>query len=75
MKLVDRETLAREKEAKLAAEAQKAAEKERKRAELAAAQEAKDAARRIPPQDMFKSESDKYGQFDETVRYKVYPLS
>uniref|UniRef100_A0A8D8LS95 Cysteine--tRNA ligase, cytoplasmic n=1 Tax=Cacopsylla melanoneura TaxID=428564 RepID=A0A8D8LS95_9HEMI len=66
VKLVDKETLLREKEAKRLAEAEKVAEKERKRAELAAAQEAKEAQKKISPLDMFKMETDKYSQFDET---------
>ncbi|KAI5703614.1 hypothetical protein M8J75_014033 [Diaphorina citri] len=66
VKLVDKETLAKEKEAKRLAEAEKAAEKERKKAELAAAQEAKEAQKKIPPSEMFKMETDKYSQFDET---------
>ncbi|KAK5650865.1 hypothetical protein RI129_001894 [Pyrocoelia pectoralis] len=64
VKLVDRETLLKEKEAKRQAEADKLAEKERKRAELAAAQAAKEAQRRIPPKEMFRMEIGKYTQFD-----------
>ncbi|XP_069680399.1 cysteine--tRNA ligase, cytoplasmic [Periplaneta americana] len=65
VKLVDRETLLREKEAKKKAEAEKAAEKERKKAEQAAAQAQKDAQRKIKPTEMFLSEIDKYSQFDD----------
>uniref|UniRef100_U5EX84 Cysteine--tRNA ligase, cytoplasmic n=1 Tax=Corethrella appendiculata TaxID=1370023 RepID=U5EX84_9DIPT len=65
VKLVDRETLLREKEAKKNAEAEKAAEKERKKAEAAAAQAAKDAQKKINPVEMFKQETDKYSAFDD----------
>ncbi|XP_055594555.1 cysteine--tRNA ligase, cytoplasmic [Uranotaenia lowii] len=65
LKLVDREVLLKEKEAKRAEEARKAAEKERKKAEAAAAQAAKDAQRKINPLDMFRSETDKYSAFDD----------
>lgn len=67
MKLVDKETLLQEKEAKKAEEAKRAAEKAEKQAKLAAAQALKDAQRKIPPSELFKSETDKYSQFDETV--------
>lgn len=67
MKIVDRETLLKEKEAKKQAELEKAAEKERKKAELAAAQAAKEAQKKIPPTEMFKHETDKYSKFDENV--------
>ncbi|XP_055621827.1 cysteine--tRNA ligase, cytoplasmic [Toxorhynchites rutilus septentrionalis] len=65
LKLVDREVLLKEREAKRAEEGRKAAEKERKKAEAAAAQAAKDAQRKINPVDMFRSEADKYSAFDE----------
>lgn len=65
VKLVDRETLLREKEAKKKVEAEKAAEKERKKAEQAAAQAQKDAQRKIKPTEMFLSETDKYSHFDD----------
>lgn len=68
LKIVDRETLLKEKEAKRQAELEKAAEKERKKAELAAAQAAKEAQKKIPPSELFKSETDKYSKFDENVR-------
>nr|XP_018898966.1 PREDICTED: cysteine--tRNA ligase, cytoplasmic isoform X1 [Bemisia tabaci] len=66
VKLVDKETLLQEKEAKKAEEAKRAAEKAEKQAKLAAAQALKDAQRKIPPSELFKSETDKYSQFDET---------
>uniref|UniRef100_V5G3B3 Cysteine--tRNA ligase, cytoplasmic n=1 Tax=Anoplophora glabripennis TaxID=217634 RepID=V5G3B3_ANOGL len=65
VKLVDRDTLLKEREAKKKAELEKAAERERKRAELAAAQANKEALRKIPPTELFKSEVDKYSKFDE----------
>lgn len=64
VKLVDRETLLRERDAKRAAEAERAAEKERKRVVAAAAAAAKDAQRRIKPTEMFRHETDKYSAFD-----------
>ncbi|EAT44292.1 AAEL004345-PA [Aedes aegypti] len=65
LKLVDRDVLLKEREAKRAEEARKVAEKERKKAEAAATQAAKDAQRKINPVDMFRSETDKYSAFDE----------
>jgi cysteinyl-tRNA synthetase len=64
---MDREFLLREKEAKKNAEADKAAEKERKIAEQAAALAQRDAQRKIKPSEMFLSETDKYSQFDDMV--------
>lgn len=72
MKLVDRETLLKEREAKKALDAEKSAEKERKRLEAAAAQSAKDAQRKIDPKEMFLSETEKYSAFDENVRTICY---
>lgn len=68
LKIVGRETLLREREAKKQAELEKAAEKERKKAELAAAQMAKEAQKKIPPSELFQLEKDKYSRFDENVR-------
>ncbi|KAI4457327.1 cysteinyl-trna synthetase [Holotrichia oblita] len=65
VKLVDCNTLLREREAKRKAELEKAMEKERKKAEQAAAQALKDAQKKIPPSEMFRSEIDKYSKFDE----------
>lgn len=69
MKLVDKETLLQEREAKKRAEVEKAAEKEKKKKELEAAQALKEAQKRIPPQEMFRSETDKYSAFDEKVTF------
>ncbi|KAF2905309.1 hypothetical protein ILUMI_00863 [Ignelater luminosus] len=64
VKLVDKETLLKEKEAKKQAELEKLKEKEKKKAEQAAAQAAKEAQKKIPPTEMFKAETDKYSKFD-----------
>ncbi|KAK6637321.1 hypothetical protein RUM44_007736 [Polyplax serrata] len=65
VKLVDREILLKEREMKKQLEAEKLAEKERKKAELAAAEAQKEAQKKIPPSEMFKMETDKYSKFDE----------
>lgn len=65
VKLVNREELLKELEAKKILEIAKAAEKEKKKAEAAAAAAAKEAQRRVSPIDMFKSETDKYSKFDD----------
>ncbi|CAG2056855.1 unnamed protein product, partial [Timema podura] len=65
VKMVDRETLLQEKEVKRKLEAEKAAEKIRKKTEQLAAQAQKDAQKRIKPDEMFRSETDKYSKFDE----------
>lgn len=70
--MVDRETLLKEREVKKQMEQEKAAEKDRKKAEAAAAQAAKDAQRKIPPNKMFKMETDKYSKFDEKVGFSVF---
>lgn len=57
LKLVSRQELLKEKEDKRLAEEAKKAEKERKKAELAAKEAEKEAKRRIPPTEMFKSNS------------------
>lgn len=49
-------------------ESEKAAEKERKKVELAALAKAKDAAKKVNPKEMFLHETDKYSAFDEKVR-------
>jgi cysteinyl-tRNA synthetase len=67
VKMVNREELLKEKEAKKKLELEKVMEKEKRKAEAAAAAAAKEAQRKIRPYDMFKLEKDKYSQFDETV--------
>lgn len=69
VKLVDKETLLKERETKKALEAEKAAEKERKKAEAAVAQAAKDAQKKINPKEMFLHETDKYSAFDDKVYF------
>lgn len=71
VKLVDRDTLLKEKEAKKRAEEEKRLEKERRAAELAAAQAAKEAQMKIPPQEMFKSDILKYSKFDDKVSWLI----
>ncbi|XP_065206637.1 cysteine--tRNA ligase, cytoplasmic isoform X2 [Planococcus citri] len=61
VKLVDRDTLLKEKEEKKRIEREKAAEKERK----LALQAEKDALKKIPPSELFKKETNKYSKFDE----------
>lgn len=65
VKLVDKNILLKEREAKKQVELEKAAEKERKRAQLEAEKAIKEAQRRINPIEMFLSEVDKYSAFDE----------
>lgn len=67
IKLVDREELLRERDAKKRAEAEKQALKEKKRQDAAAAAAALEAQRKINPKEMFLSETDKYSAFDERV--------
>lgn len=57
IKLVPRDELLREREAKRQAEEAKRLEKERKKAELAAKEAEKEAKRRVPPTEMFKGNS------------------
>ncbi|XP_017472850.1 PREDICTED: cysteine--tRNA ligase, cytoplasmic [Rhagoletis zephyria] len=65
VKLVDREVLLKEREAKKAAEAERLAEKQRKQEAAAKQTAAKEAQKRISPKEMFFNEKDKYSQFDE----------
>lgn len=67
VKLVDRDMLLREREAKQAAEAERALEKERKKQALAEAAAAKEAQRRVNPKEMFLNETEKYSAFGEDV--------
>ncbi|XP_007947463.1 cysteine--tRNA ligase, cytoplasmic [Orycteropus afer afer] len=66
VKLVDRETLLKEREEKRKAED----ERRRKKEEAARRKQEQEAAKlakmRIPPSEMFLSESDKYSKFDDT---------
>jgi len=65
LKLVDKETLLKEREDKLRAEEAKRIEKEKKRLEKEKLEQLKEAQKKIPPSEMFKSETDKYSAFDE----------
>lgn len=71
VKLVNKETLLKEKETKRLLDAEKAAEKEKKKQEAAVLAAAKDAQRKIPPIEMFRHEKEKYSQFDDKVGTRV----
>lgn len=71
IKLVSRETLLKEREAKKLLESQKQAAKEKKRIEAEAAAAAIEAQRKINPKDMFLHETEKYSAFDERVGFSV----
>lgn len=64
IKIVDKETLLKERTLKLEEELKKQKAKEVKRAEQAKAQAARDAQHRIPPAELFKDAS-KYSKWDE----------
>ena len=66
LKLVDKETLLKEKEEKLRAQELKRLEKERKLAEKAAADAKREQENKVCPLDMFRSESGQYSAFDDT---------
>lgn len=68
VKLVNKEELLKEKEMKKKLELEKNLEKEKKKAEAAAAATAKEAQKKISPNDMFRLEKDKYSQFDDKVK-------
>lgn len=65
IKLVDKEELLKEKAEKKLVEEKKRQEKEAKKQLAAAKAEALEAQKRIPPWELFRSETDKYSQFDE----------
>ncbi|KAM0734318.1 Cysteine--tRNA ligase, cytoplasmic [Formica fusca] len=65
VKLVNKEELLKEKEMKKKLELEKNLEKEKKKTEAAAAAAAKEAQKKISPNDMFRLEKDKYSQFDD----------
>ncbi|KAL3841577.1 hypothetical protein ACJMK2_019698 [Sinanodonta woodiana] len=65
IKLVDRETLLKEREEKLQQEELKRLEKEKRKKEQELAKAEKEAQKRIPPSELFIKETDKYSQFDE----------
>merc|ERR1712029_129701 len=61
IKLVDKNELLKEREEKRLAEEKKKAKIE----EMKRQNEAKEAKKKIPPSEMFKSETDKYSKFDD----------
>ncbi|KAM7405645.1 hypothetical protein PAMP_000079 [Pampus punctatissimus] len=66
VKLVDKETLLREKEEKKEMEEEKKRKKEEAARKKQEQEMAKLAKMRIPPCEMFRTETDKYSKFDET---------
>jgi len=65
IKLVDRDELMKEREEKKAAEEKRRLEKEAKKREAEAKAAALEAAKRVPPSEMFKGDTDKYSKWDE----------
>ncbi|RUS76609.1 hypothetical protein EGW08_015618 [Elysia chlorotica] len=65
IKLVSREVLLKEREEKIRQEEEKRAEKERLKKKKEAELAAKSAQDKIPPSEMFRSETDKYSAFDD----------
>uniref|UniRef100_A0A8C4M706 Cysteine--tRNA ligase, cytoplasmic n=1 Tax=Equus asinus TaxID=9793 RepID=A0A8C4M706_EQUAS len=65
VKLVDRDTLLKEREEKKRAEEEKRKKKEEAARKKQEQEAAKLAKMKIPPREMFLSESDKYSKFDE----------
>ncbi|XP_042372708.1 cysteine--tRNA ligase, cytoplasmic-like, partial [Plectropomus leopardus] len=67
VKLVDKETLLREREEKKQIEEEKKKKKEEAAQKKQEQEMAKLAKMKIPPCEMFRSETDKFSKFDETV--------
>jgi len=65
VKLVDKETLLKEKQQKLDEIEKKRKEKEEAKRKQQEEKAAKEAKAKIPASEMFRSETDKYSQFDE----------
>ncbi|XP_066919805.1 cysteine--tRNA ligase, cytoplasmic-like isoform X2 [Clytia hemisphaerica] len=65
VKLVDRETLLKEKQQKLEEIEKKKKEKEEAKKKQLAEQKAKEEKAKTPPSELFIKETDKYSQFDE----------
>ncbi|XP_076450719.1 cysteine--tRNA ligase, cytoplasmic-like isoform X2 [Babylonia areolata] len=65
IKLVDRDTLMKEREEKLKQEEAKQKEKEAKKKAQEAAKAEKDAQKKIPPSELFTSQTDKFSKFDD----------
>ncbi|XP_022522801.2 cysteine--tRNA ligase, cytoplasmic isoform X1 [Astyanax mexicanus] len=66
VKLVDRETLLKEREEKKKLEEEKKKKKEEAARKKQEQEMAKLAKMKIPPREMFRSETDKYSSFDDT---------
>uniref|UniRef100_A0AAR2KQI5 Cysteine--tRNA ligase, cytoplasmic n=1 Tax=Pygocentrus nattereri TaxID=42514 RepID=A0AAR2KQI5_PYGNA len=66
VKLVDRETLLKEREEKKKLEEEKRRKKEEAAKKKQEQEMAKQAKMKIPPSEMFRSETDKYSSFDDT---------
>ncbi|XP_061563677.1 cysteine--tRNA ligase, cytoplasmic-like [Cololabis saira] len=66
VKLVDKETLLREKEEKMKMEEEKRMKKEEAARRKQEQENAKVSKMKIPPSEMFRSETDKYSSFDDT---------
>ncbi len=77
IKLVDAEELAREKALKIEMENKKKAEIERKKKEAADKKAALEAAKRIPPQELFKQGeyAGKYSKYDDKVIQRKYSIT
>lgn len=65
IKLVDKETLLKEREEKIAMEEEKRLKKEKEKAKKEAEALAKEEAKKMPPTEMFRKETDKYSAFDD----------
>ncbi len=72
IKLVDKKELLLERERIKEQEEKKRLEKIKKKEEADAKQAALDAIRKIPPFEMFKSETDKYSKFDDKVKFFTF---
>lgn len=66
-KLVGREALLREREERSRQEQERREEKERRRLEKLRVDAEREAQKRIPPQQMFRMDTDKYSHWDEKV--------
>lgn len=75
VKLVDRDELIKERNEKKRIEAEKALEKEKKKAAAAEKAALTDAQKRIKPDEMFRTETSKYSQFDENVSLIILCIS
>nr|KAG5702360.1 hypothetical protein BaRGS_002142 [Batillaria attramentaria] len=65
IKLVDRDTLMKEREERMRQEEQKRKQKEAKKKEQETAKAEKDAQKKIPPSELFIGQTDKYSKFDD----------